>query len=176
MRQIASISYYTNRRTSDIIDDWYLQICTATTGSGDFSGTCHDRLNGNTPTAYLDPSLSAPAMNAWNLWHTNDTDPSSADNSIKFSINKHGTVTFADIIKDPRYSGETISYFSLQTNSTPTQPFTSYLDGLTVSLTDGRSASVNFEATPTATPEPATFTLIGLPLLAVAGLRLRRRG
>jgi hypothetical protein len=72
------------------------------------------------------------------------------------------------------HSNETILYFSLQTNSVA-PAFTSYLDGFSVTLKSGASASVNFEPNPVTTPEPSTFALLGLPLLFAAGLRLRRR-
>lgn len=64
------------------------------------------------------------------------------------------------------------------------------LDGFTIESTSGIKANADYKvdidcdlqdssvvgaAAPTATPEPASVSLIGLPLLALAGLKFRRK-
>jgi len=183
---LASISYFTNKPGDAGSPDWTFLIYTAKQ-AGD-SSFYHSRLNSE---PYLTGTSDAddPA-NAWHQWSTDGSDP------MRFyDANRDGGVygtytdpTLAQLTAGPvtwngsgengtshDYSGEDISYFSLQTGSAWADGFTGLLDGLQIKLTDGQVGTVNFES---ATPLPSAawggLVLCGMIGMTGGAKRLRR--
>lgn len=169
IKDITSISFWTNKPGSAGGPDWSLYLYTKTTGSGDTGSFYHTRLVAE-PLYSNTPSVTP---NTWHEWSTND-----ASNPLRFydqarDGNIQGTnsdPTLATLQSGPfswpsgstydySTSNDKILYFSLQTGSQWANGFTGLVDGLTINLTGGRSASVNLEAA-TPTPEPSTMTLV----------------
>ncbi len=142
--QLQSLSYWTKSPTDN--QDWWMTIYTAPE-TGD-SGWYHSKIQGN---------YNHTANGNWNLWTT-------ADNSLMFDGQ-----SLADMITD--HGSETIMSITLQTNS-GWDGFDGYVDGLTISLTDGRVGMVDFAAVPEPTTLAIWGTLGGLGLIAV---RRRRK-
>jgi PEP-CTERM motif len=168
VKDIASMSYWTNQFNSLGNSNWSLYIYTANSGAGDAAGWFRSRL-------FAAPGEGAPG---WDQWTTASLDfvdtvrgGGSASSNLLWSSITAGSVTLMNG-STWDYSNEKIEYFSLQTDS-GAKTFTGLVDGLTVNLLDGETASVNFEA-----PEPGTWSLlgIGLGLAAWAGVIAGRRG
>jgi PEP-CTERM motif len=162
---IASMSYWTNQLNYVGGSNWSLYIYTANSGAGDAAGWFRSRL-------FASPGAGAVG---WDDWTTDalgfvDTKRGggSATSDLHWASITAGPVTLGNGTTWD-YSGETIEYFSLQTDSGGTN-FTGLLDGLAVTLQNGQTASVNFEAT----PEPATWSLL-VAGLGMAGLVRRYR-
>ena len=178
---IASISYFTNKPGTAADPDWTFYIYTATTGTGDTSGFFHSRLNSE-PYFTSTPSVTS---NTWHEWSTNDpsnplrfydqprsgtfgsyTDPTLAQ--LQAGMITWGNGSMND------YGSEVVSSFSLQTGSAWANGFTGLVDGLTITLNDGRVATINFEAVAAEVPEPASLALWGLiGAVGLAGWRKR---
>ena len=184
IRDVASISYWTNKPGSAGDPDWSFYIYTNPTGSGDEASWYHSRLVSE-PYFTGTPSVAA---DTWHEWSTND--PS---NPMRFyDSGRDGGIfgTYSDptlaaihsgAISWPSgstydYNSDAIEFFSFQTGSAWTNGFTGMLDGLTVTLNDGRTGTVNFEASPAAVPEPGSIVLLGTGLAGLAGTLRRKFG
>jgi len=153
---LASISYYTNRPTGTPAGrDWWIQIYTRPTGTGDKSSWYHDRFINN----YDD--------------HTNigDWTQYSTDDAMTFDsngLNVIGESTLAELIAAA--GGQVIEMISVQTNS-GWNGFDGYMDGLEITLTNGNVGRVDFGAV----PEPASLIIWGLLGVGCAGVAVVRR-
>jgi hypothetical protein len=148
---LAEISYYTKRPGGTPSGrDWWVQIYTRPTGSGDASGWYHDRFINN----YNDHT----ATDSWTLYSTGT--------SMTFQSNALGgsEMTLAELISG--HGAELIEMISIQTDS-GWNGFDGYIDGLRIELTNGNVGVVNL------VPEPSTGLLIitGMLGLAAAGRR-----
>lgn len=147
LSDIASISYWTKRPTGTPAGrDWWIQIYTRPTGSGDASSWYHDRFINN----YNDHTV----LDAWTRYSTNG--------SMTFNLQTPvgPEQTLAQIIAAE--GAQLIEMISVQTDS-GWGGFDGYVDGLEIELTNGQVARVSFEAL-TSTPEPATVNISGLTL------------
>jgi hypothetical protein len=184
---IQSISYFTNKPGATGDPDWTFYIYTALQGSGDSGSFYHTRLNSE-PYLTNTPAVDAPA-NTWNEWSTD------APNPMRFyDANRNGGIfgtytdpTLADLqagsmtwpgqVTPIDYGPEVINLFSFQTGSAWANGFVGLLDGFTVTLNDGTSSTVNFEAAPgaAAVPEPGSLVLLGSGIIAGARRWRKRR-
>lgn len=175
---IQSISFWTKKGTTHIesAPDWFFTIYTTP-----FAGSWYGYRIIAEP--YFSENLNDPA-NEWNLWSSDR-----GNNWLRFFVSGiSGKSVYNGAYTDPhldafklrpsaRSTGATmadepIQSFRMSTASGWANGFTGQLDGLTITLTDGTAARVNFEAV----PEPAT--LVGLASLGASGLGavvLRRR-
>uniref|UniRef100_Q01PF6 Ice-binding protein C-terminal domain-containing protein n=1 Tax=Solibacter usitatus (strain Ellin6076) TaxID=234267 RepID=Q01PF6_SOLUE len=164
VKDVASMSYWSNQFNSLGNSNWSLYIYTVNSGAGDASGWFRSRL-------FAVPGAGAPG---WDQWTTSDLGfvdtvrgGGTATSDLLWSSITTGGVTLMNG-SSWDYSNEKIKYFSVQTDSGATT-FTGLVDGLTVNLQDGETAGVNFEA-----PEPGTWSLIAIGLV-MAGLVRRGR-
>lgn len=179
--QIQSVSWWTKKDAGTV--DWFLAIYTAQQGdAGDKGSFYRSRLN-------AEPSFSGKTSTpgAWTQWSTDD-----ATNPVKFSDQPRtgsftASPTLAEIQAGPinwssrigsgpsswDYRNETVSLFSLQTGSAWSPTFNGYVDGLTVTLTNGEVGTVDFAAAAVAVPVPASALvgLTGMALVVLTGLR-----
>ncbi len=164
VKDVASMSYWTNQFNSAGNSNWNLYIYTANSGVGDASGWYRSRL-------FAVADTGAPGWDQWTTAGLGFVDTvrggGSATSNLLWSSITAGSVTLMNG-STWDYSNEKIEYFSLQTDS-GAKTFTGLLDGLTVNLQDGETAGVNFEA-----PEPGTWSLIAIGLV-LAGLVRRGR-
>jgi PEP-CTERM motif len=166
---IASISYWTNKPGDSSSVDWSLNIYTDKQ-PGD-SSFYNSRL---TAEPYLTQTSSGndPA-NTWTQWSTSG----GTTNALTFydtardggNLGVPGDPTLSALQDGGNayqwtggtannYSNEDVLYFSLQTGSAWAYGFDGLVDGLTIDLKNGDSATINLEAT----PEPGTLFLGGL--------------
>jgi hypothetical protein len=160
IKDVASMSYWTNQANYSGGANWSLYLYTANSGAGDAATWFRSRL-------FAFPGAGA---SGWDLWTTStltfvDTvrGGGSATSSLLWAPITAGPVTLMNGGAWD-YSGETVQNFSVQTDS-GARTFTGLVDGFTVTLVDGESASVNFNA-----PEAGTWRLfvIGLALVIVS--------
>jgi len=153
---LASISYYTNRPAGTAAGrDWWIQIYTRPTGSGDKSSWYHDRFINN----YND--------------HTNigDWTQYSTDGAMTFDsngLNVIGESTLTELIAAA--GTQEIEMISVQTD-TGWNGFDGYMDGLEITLTNGNVGRVDFGVV----PEPASLVIWSLLGLGCAGIAVARR-
>jgi hypothetical protein len=153
--EVASITYWTKTGATHTVSpaDWSLLIYTKPYAGDVSTPTWYGDRYGAEP--YFSSNLNDPA-NTWNLWST-----SAATNQLRFfestagapganfgTYNDPDWATFVSqngLSGQPRAAQE-ILFFSLQTGSAWADGFTGQLDGLTITLTDGSVARINFEA------------------------------
>ncbi len=125
---LASVSYFTKRPTGTSAGrDWWIQIYTRPTGSGDNASWYHDRFINNYAT-HTD-------IGAWTQYSTSG--------AMTFQSNGLGgpVENFATFVAN--HGSELIEMISVQTNS-GWNGFDGYIDGLEVTLTSGKVGRVNF--------------------------------
>lgn len=189
VKDIASITYWTNKPGAAGDPDWTLLLYTAKTSTDNSGSWYKSRLNAE---PYF--TNSTDPANTWHEWSTGGT------NALKFYDQPRGgaygtysdptlaqlqagSVTWSTNNVSHDYSSEVISTFSLQTGSDWASGFQGLVDGLTITLKDDSSATaldgsrvvnINLEAT-AAVPEPSTLAIAGLGVLGFLGYGLKRR-
>jgi len=154
--QIASISYWTNKPGTP--QDFFLAIYTVPDGKDDTAGWYGYRLNGE---PYFSRNLSAP-NNTWNEWNTSvgtnqltffDTaktgnygfygQPTLQDLQATNSFNWDDWGDYSATAID--YGNETVKSISFQTGSGWASTFDGYIDDITITLTTGKSLTIDLE-------------------------------
>lgn len=144
---IASISYFTKRPSGTPAGrDWWIQIYTRWTGSGDASSWYHDRFISN----YNEHT----SVDAWTQYTTNG----SMTFNLQTPVGPEQTLAQIQATE----GSQLIEMISVQTDS-GWNGFDGYIDGLVITLTNGKSARVSFDATST-DPEPDVVNVSGLTL------------
>lgn len=150
---LAEISYVTKRPTGTPAGrDWWIQIYTRPTGSGDKAAWYHDR--------YINNYNAHTNIGDW-------TEYSTDSGAMTFHSNGLGVVgesTLAQLIA--AVGSEEVMMISIQTDS-GWNGFDGYIDGLEITLNNGNVGKVNL------VPEPASLALMGLGGLVTLK---RRRG
>lgn len=182
---IASVSYWTNKPGNAASVDWSFYIYTALTGTGDAGSFYHTRLvseplYNNTPAASV-------AANTWHQWASGGTNAmrfydSARDGGI-FGVNSDptlatlegGAYVWPSSSTSVDYRGELVNLFSLQTGSAWSAGFLGLVDGLTITLTNGVTGTVNLEAAPGVVPEPESIALLGVGLVGMLAAAARRK-
>jgi PEP-CTERM motif len=143
---LAEINYSTKRPTGTAAgSDWWIQIYTRPTGSGDNASWYHDR--------FINNYSAHTNIGAWTQYSTLG--------AMTFQSNGLGVIgvsTLAQLIADA--GSQEIEMISIQTNS-GWNGFDGYIDGLEIELTNGNIGQVNL------VPEPASLALLGLGGLTV---------
>lgn len=153
---LASISYWTNRPGGTPAGrDWWIQIYTRPTGSGDNASWYHDRYINN----YDDHTST-------DVWTQYSTATGMTFNSN--GLGGTGELTLAEM--QVLFGSDLIEMISIQTDS-GWNGFDGYLDGLEITLTNGNVGRVNF----TEAPEPGTLAMLCVGLVGLGVARRRRR-
>ena len=153
---IASMSYWTKKATLHTVDaaDWYVNIYTDPF-TGDLKpGSWYGERIGTEP--YFSANMTETA-GAWNMWSTDGT-----SNRLRFFESTGGyfgnyfdpdwaTFVAGTGLAGEQYASQTVKLFTVQTGSGWAKGFPGQVDGLTITLTDGSVATVNFEARNVAT-------------------------
>jgi hypothetical protein len=153
--EISSMSYWTKKGDTHAVNpaDWYLTIYTNPYDGDVSSASWYGDRIGTEP--YYSENISDPA-NTWNNWTTDGS-----SNKLRFFESTAGApgatfgsytdpdwATFVNgsaLSNDP-YAGHSVQFFSVQTGSAWAAGFEGQVDGLTITLTNGDVANVNFEA------------------------------
>jgi hypothetical protein len=153
--EIASMSYWTKKSTDHVTNpaDWYVTIYTNPYESDVSSASWYGDRIGTEP--YFSQDLNETA-GAWNKWSTDE-----GNNQLRFfestagasgaTFGSYADPTWAEFVmgnslSGTAYAGHTVQSFSVQTGSAWADGFQGQVDGLTITLTDGSKATVNFEA------------------------------
>ena len=164
MNDIARISYYTNRPGGTPAGrDWWIQIYTRPTGSGDCASWYKHRLISN----YNDHTDTS---GTWVQYATDALTPMTWNEN---SCLGGGEMTLGDM--QTLLDGELIEMFSIQTDS-GWNGYDGYIDGLEIELTNGEIGRVNFEG-PAPLPMMSTTVMVGLGvvLMSMLAFGLSRR-
>jgi len=163
VNDIARISYYTNRPGGTPAGrDWWIQIYTRPTGTGDCSGWYKHRLISN----YNDHTDTS---GTWVQYATDDASPMTWNEN---SCMGGGEMTLDDM--KTALDGELIEMFSVQTDS-GWGGFDGYIDGLEIELVNGSIGRVNFENVPALpTVSPTMLVVLGIGLVALLTFAIRR--
>ena len=161
--ELAQISYYTKKDTLHTVDagDWFFQMYTSPYDGSPGSSWYGNRINSE---PYFSANLTETA-GEWTLW-----DSAGTANTLRFfdsSTGYFGSYTdgfLSDLTSDSTYSSQNIMYLSVGLGTAWADGFDGQIDGLSIELTNGDVAEINF------VPEPATLSLLGL-----GGLLLRKR-
>lgn len=185
---IANISFWTKQSalpSDGTYLNWYLELYTPATGSDD-DAWYHRRLNFE---PYFSPDLSDANQPAdtWVQWSTD----ASANQLRVFDANRgdmgpvYGTYTdpfLSDIQTGPvdwstfysgyestpvTYENDQVWFMAISTGSGWANGFDGQVDGVTVTLHNGQTATIDFEAI----PAPASATLMALGVLGFARRR-----
>jgi len=168
--ELESISYWTKKDSLHTTNaaDWFYQMYTKPYAGSPGSSWYGNRINSE---PYFSQNLNAPA-NTWNQWVTD----AGEDNRLRFfdsSSGYFGSYTdgfLSDLTSDPNYTDQEILFISLALGTAWAGGFEGQLDGLSIQLTDGSIANVNFEAI----PEPGSLMLVGLGSVLALARRPRR--
>jgi hypothetical protein len=165
--QVQSMSFWTKKGTTHVVDprDWYLNIYTKPFAGDVSTPTWYGSRFGAEP--YFSINLVDPA-NTWNEWTTDG-----AINQLRFFESTQGApgATFGSYT-DPEWTtfiaanslgttvprkNQEVLFFSIQTASAWAAGFEGQVDGVTIQLTDGSIATINFEAS---APPVASDTVV----------------
>lgn len=163
--EIDSFSYWTKKDSDHVTvpADWYLTLYTAPYAGDISSATWYGDRIGTEP--YFSENLNDPA-NTWNLWSTDG-----AQNTLRFFESTAGapganfgsytdpswdTLMAGNALSGQPYATRDLLYFTVQTGSAWAAGFEGQVDGLTITLTDGTVATVNFEDVPPPPPVDPT--------------------
>lgn len=128
---IASITYFTKRPTGTPAGrDWWIQIYTRPTGSGDKASWYHDR--------YINNYNQHTSLDEWTQYST------SGDMTFKSNGWGGPVMDFATFVATK--GSEKVEMISVQTDS-GWNGFDGYIDGLEITLVNGKVGRVNFGAT-----------------------------
>jgi hypothetical protein len=163
--ELHSITYHTKKGTDHVTDapDWFAQFYTNGTAHGWYG----ERVNAE---PYFSEDLTE-TPGEWTQWQTAAGDP----NRLRFfdsnlSLGSYTDGFLQDMTNDPFYADQSIMLFGLGTGTGWAQGFDGRLDGLTIELVSGETATFNFvsgntfiTATPStsgplACGEPVTLT------------------
>lgn len=153
--EIKSMSYWTKKDSSHAVNvaDWFINIYTSPYVGDESTPNWYGDRIGTEP--YFAKNINE-TVGAWNEWSTDG-----ANNQLRFFESTQGAVgsnfgtytdeVWSDFITGTALSGETyasrdVLFVSPQTASANANGFNGQIDGLTITLTDGSVATVNFEA------------------------------
>jgi hypothetical protein len=144
---IASISYFTKRPVGTPAGrDWWIQIYTRPTGSGDKASWYHDR--------FINNYASHTNIGSWTQYSTSG--------GMTFQSNGWGGPVMDLATFIATHGTQKIEMISVQTDS-GWNGFDGYIDGLEVRLVNGKVGRVNFGAS-TAGPTAETVNVSGFTL------------
>jgi hypothetical protein len=153
--ELASLSYWTKTGTTHAVEarDWSLVVYTKPYAGDASTPTWYGDRYGAEP--YFSSNLIDPA-NTWNLWSSEgpsnqlrffeSTAGATGANFGSYTDPNWTTFSSQNALSGQPRSSQAILNFSLQTGSAWAAGFTGQIDGLTLSLTDGSVARINFEA------------------------------
>ena len=158
---IASMSYWTKKatlHTGKYVGDWYVNIYTNPFKGDHNANAWYGERIGAEP--YLSANMDETA-GAWNMWSTDG-----ATNRLRFFESTGGyfgsytdpdwaTFVARTGLAGEQYASQTVKLFTVQTGTAWMDGFTGRVDGLTITLTDGSVATVNFEASNMSTDKAA---------------------
>ena len=150
--ELFRVTYHTKKGTTHVADagDWFCQFYT----NGSAHGWYENRVNAE---PYFSENLTE-TPGTWTKW---DTAPG-ANNRLRFFdsfgyLGGYGDGFLQDLTYDPAYADETIMVMGLGTGTPWAETFDGLVDGLTVELISGETATFNFiSGNAGATVTPAT--------------------